>query len=45
MKEYSITQAKERIQKLRQEIARLRRAYHVRNAPNVTDDVYEGILL
>jgi DNA ligase (NAD+) len=32
-----------RIQKLRKEIARLREAYHVKNAPNVTDDVYDSL--
>jgi len=32
-----------RIKKLRSEIARLREAYHVKNAPNVTDDVYESL--
>ncbi len=35
--------AKKRIQKLRDEIARLRNAYHVENAPNVTDDVYDSL--
>src|SRR3989339_887467 len=29
--------------KLRSEIARLRDAYHVKNAPNVTDDVYDSL--
>lgn len=32
-----------RIQKLRKEIGRLRTAYHIENAPNVTDDVYESL--
>ena len=32
-----------RIQKLRNEIARLRNAYHVENRPDVTDDVYESL--
>jgi len=32
-----------RIQKLRDEIARLREAYHIENAPNVTDDVYDSL--
>ncbi|MES2315594.1 MAG: NAD-dependent DNA ligase LigA [Patescibacteria group bacterium] len=32
-----------RIQKLRSEIARLRTAYHVENAPGVTDDVYDSL--
>ncbi|MES2416459.1 MAG: NAD-dependent DNA ligase LigA [Patescibacteria group bacterium] len=36
-------QAKKRIQKLRDEIARLRNAYHIENAPQVTDDVYESL--
>ncbi len=37
------SEAKNRIQKLRTEIARLRDAYHVKNAPNVTDNVYESL--
>ena len=32
-----------RIKKLREEIARLREAYHVENAPNVTDDMYDSL--
>ncbi|MFA6353358.1 MAG: NAD-dependent DNA ligase LigA [Candidatus Paceibacterota bacterium] len=32
-----------RVQKLRAEIARLRNAYHIENAPNVTDDVYDSL--
>ncbi len=32
-----------RIKKLRSEIARLRNAYHIENAPNVTDDVYDSL--
>ncbi len=36
-------EAKKRIQKLRVEIARLRHAYHVENAPNITDDVYDSL--
>lgn len=32
-----------RVKKLRNEIARLRSAYHIENAPNVTDDVYESL--
>jgi DNA ligase (NAD+) len=36
-------EAKKRIQKLREEIARLREAYHVKNVPNITDDVYESL--
>src|SRR3989344_5346957 len=37
------SEVKKRIQKLRSEIARLRNAYHVNNAPNVTDDVYDSL--
>ncbi len=36
-------QGKKRIQKLRREIARLREAYHVKNDPKVTDDVYDSL--
>lgn len=36
-------EAEKRIKKLRNEIARLRNAYHVENAPNVTDDVYDSL--
>ena len=36
-------EAEKRIQKLRSEIARLRAAYHIENAPNVTDDVYDSL--
>jgi DNA ligase (NAD+) len=32
-----------RIQKLREEIARLRSAYHTENIPNVTDEVYDSL--
>ncbi|MEI6281066.1 MAG: NAD-dependent DNA ligase LigA [bacterium] len=32
-----------RIDKLRKEIARLRNAYHIENAPGVTDDVYDSL--
>lgn len=35
--------AKKRIQKLRNEIARLRNEYHIKNSPQVTDDVYESL--
>ena len=35
--------AEKRIKKLRNEIARLREAYHVKNLPNVTDDVYDSL--
>ncbi len=34
---------KKRIEKLRQEIARQREAYHVKNAPEVTDEVYDSL--
>lgn len=34
---------KNRIQKLREEISRLRFLYHTENDPNVTDDVYESL--
>ena len=36
-------EAEKRIKKLRAEIARLREAYHVENAPNVTDDMYDSL--
>src|SRR3989344_4580876 len=36
-------QAFGRVLKLRREIARLRSAYHVENAPGVTDDVYDSL--
>lgn len=36
-------EVKDRIQKLKDEISRLRFAYHVENNPNVTDDVYESL--
>ena len=32
-----------RIEKLREEIARLRNLYHIENSPAVTDDVYESL--
>ncbi len=37
------TQTQKRIQKLRSEIARLRNAYHIENAPGVTDDIYDSL--
>jgi len=40
MKEEEI---KDRIQKLKDEISRLRFAYHVENDPSVTDDIYESL--
>lgn len=36
-------EVKNRIQKLREEISRLRFLYHVENDPRVTDDVYESL--
>ncbi len=36
-------EAGKRVAKLRSEIARLRTAYHVENAPGVTDDVYDSL--
>ena len=36
-------EAQNRIKKLRNEIARLRNEYHIRNTPNVTDDVYDSL--
>jgi DNA ligase (NAD+) len=36
-------EAAKRVEKLREEIARLRYAYHVKNEPGVTDDVYESL--
>ncbi len=36
-------EVKKRIAKLREEISRLRFAYHVENDPRVTDDVYESL--
>ncbi|OGJ07635.1 hypothetical protein A3I95_03360 [Candidatus Nomurabacteria bacterium RIFCSPLOWO2_02_FULL_44_12] len=36
-------EAQKRIQKLRAEIVRLRQAYHVENAPAVTDEVYDSL--
>lgn len=32
-----------RVKKLRNEIARLRELYHIENAPNVTDEVYDSL--
>jgi DNA ligase (NAD+) len=37
------SEIQKRIQKLRSEIARLREAYHTKNLPNVTDDVYDSL--
>ena len=34
---------KDRIEKLRKEIARLRDEYHVYDNPEVTDDVYDSL--
>ena len=36
-------EAEKRIKKLRSEIARLRHEYHVKNSPNVTDEVYDSL--
>ncbi len=37
------SEVQKRIEKLRSEIARLRDAYHTKNLPNVTDDVYDSL--
>ncbi|MEI7709524.1 MAG: NAD-dependent DNA ligase LigA [bacterium] len=37
------SEAEKRIKLLRSEIARLREEYHTKNAPNVTDEVYESL--
>jgi DNA ligase (NAD+) len=37
------SQIKNRIQKLREEISRLRFLYHVENDPKITDDIYESL--
>ncbi|MBI3306084.1 NAD-dependent DNA ligase LigA [Candidatus Nomurabacteria bacterium] len=39
----AMTEIQKRIKKLRDEIARLRDLYHVQNAPEVTDDVYDSL--
>lgn len=36
-------EAEKRIKKLRSEIARLREEYHVKNTPNITDDIYDSL--
>lgn len=36
-------EVKKRIKKLRNEIARLRDLYHIKNDPNITDDVYDSL--
>ncbi|MFA5773744.1 MAG: NAD-dependent DNA ligase LigA [Candidatus Paceibacterota bacterium] len=38
------SQIKNRIQKLREEISRLRFLYHVEDAPDITDDVYDSLI-
>ncbi|MES2225086.1 MAG: NAD-dependent DNA ligase LigA [Patescibacteria group bacterium] len=38
------TEAKKRLEKLKQQIADLRFRYHVENDPTVTDDVYESLM-
>jgi DNA ligase (NAD+) len=42
-KRTSPTESFWRVQKLRREIARWRDLYHTKNAPNVTDDVYDSL--
>ena len=42
-KRTSLASVSRRVQKLRNEIARLREAYHVKNLPNITDDVYDSL--
>lgn len=37
------SEAENRLTKLRAEITRLREAYHIENAPTVTDDVYDSL--
>jgi len=37
------SEIQKRIQKLRNEIARLRDAYHMKNLPNITDEVYDSL--
>ncbi|MFA6177305.1 MAG: NAD-dependent DNA ligase LigA [Candidatus Paceibacterota bacterium] len=37
------SKVQKRIQKLRNEIARLRGEYHIKNTPNITDDVYDSL--
>src|SRR3989344_7236831 len=37
------SEAKKRIEKLRNEIARLREEYHIKNSLNVTDDIYDSL--
>ena len=37
------TEAENRIRKLRNEIAQLRDEYHVKNLPNITDDIYDSL--
>ena len=38
------TEIKKRIQNLRSEIARLRNEYHVKNTPDVTDEIYDSLI-
>lgn len=42
-KKEKIVEAQKRIQKLRKEIARLRKLYHEENNPEVTDEVYDSL--
>jgi DNA ligase (NAD+) len=43
MTEETSKEIQKRIQNLRNEIARLRNAYHIENSPGVTDDVYDSL--
>jgi DNA ligase (NAD+) len=38
------TEAKKRLEKLKEQIADLRYRYHVQNDPSVTDDIYESLI-
>jgi DNA ligase (NAD+) len=40
----NISEAKNRLEKLREQITDLRHRYHVENDPTVTDDVYESLI-
>lgn len=42
-KRTSLASVSRRVQKLRSEIARLRDAYHTKNLPDITDDVYDSL--
>lgn len=43
MKDENKNKAKQRVKKLRSEITRLRKLYHEKNDPNVTDEVYDSL--